>query len=157
MPRVKARECNPQMAQIYADARDPETYEIIGAAMEVHRYLGPGFLEQVYHEALAKELRDRRIPYVREQELPVYYKGEKLNCSYRADLVCYGAVIVELKAMKALTGIGEAQLLNYLKATGLKRGLLLNFGSPRLEFKRFVYSHPGKSEQPAEDNPSLDP
>jgi GxxExxY protein len=122
-----------------ADPRDEQTHEIIGAAMEVHRQLGPGFLEAVYQEALAVEFSARTVPFVREVELPVYYKGERLTCSYRADFVCYDEVVVELKALKAITGVEEAQLLNYLKATGLGRGLLLNFGSRRLELKRLVY------------------
>ena len=109
--------------------------------MEVQSQLGPGFLEAVYHHALAIEFSDRGIPFTFEVELPVYYKGERLNCSYRADFVFYKQVIVELKALKAITGVEEAQLLNYLKATGLERGLLLNFGRPRLEFKRLVFTH----------------
>ena len=85
-----------------------------------------------------------------EAELPVYYKGERLTCSYRADFVCYDEVIVELKALKAITGVEEAQVLNYLKATGLGRGLLLNFGCPRLEFKRLVFSHLRTSAESAD-------
>jgi len=121
------------------DSRDPQTHAIIGAAMEVHRQLGPGFLEAVYQEALAIELADRGIPFQREQELPIDYKGRRLPCKYRADFVCYGDIIVELKATQGLTGNDEAQVLNYLKATKLKRGLLFNFGRPSLEFKRLVF------------------
>ncbi len=134
-----------------ADKRDPQTHAIIGAAMEVHRQLGQGFLEAVYQEAMAIELADRAISFVREAELPVFYKGQRLNCSYRADFVCYGSVIVELKALQALTGVEEAQMLNYLKATRLERGLLFNFGRTRLEFKRFIFSNARKESADAAD------
>jgi GxxExxY protein len=142
------QERNLGVSRMSTDSRDEQTHAIIGAAMEVHRQLGAGFLEAVYQHALAIEMSARAIPFAREVELPVYYKGEQLNCSYRADFVCYNEVIVELKALNAITGIEEAQLLNYLKATHLERGLLLNFGRPRLEFRRFVFSHrrtPGTS------------
>jgi GxxExxY protein len=122
------------------EERDSLTYAIIGAAMEVHRQLGPGFLEMVYHEALALELTERGISFQRETELPVYYKGKLLSCSYRADFVCEDSVIIELKAQKELTSRDEAQTINYLKVTGLSRALLLNFGAPRLEYKRLVLS-----------------
>src|SRR5579862_1586934 len=105
------------MSQINTDSRDPQTHAIIGAAMEVHRQLGPGFLEAVYQEALALEFAARGIPFAPEVELPVYYKGQQLTCFYKADFVCYESVILELKALKAITGVEEAQLLNYLKAT----------------------------------------
>jgi GxxExxY protein len=118
--------------------KDPQTYEIIGAAMEVHRQLGHGFLEAVYQEALALEMTARKIPFQREVSLPVEYKGQRLACSYRADFVCFDSIIIELKAIAQLTGADDAQLLNELKATGLNRGLLLNFGAPSLEYKRLV-------------------
>ena len=120
--------------------KDPETYAIIGAAMEVHRQLGHGFLEAVYQEALAIEMTKRNIPFKREVSLPVEYKGQRLVCSYRADFVCYESIIVEMKAINQLTGADEAQLINELKATGLHRGLLLNFGAPSLEYKRLVFN-----------------
>ena len=120
--------------------RDPETYAIIGAAMEVHRQLGHGFLEAVYQEALALEMMAREIPFQREVSLPVEYKGRRLECSYRADFVCFRTIAIELKATMQLTGADEAQLINELKATGLTRGLLLNFGSPSLEHKRLVFN-----------------
>jgi GxxExxY protein len=142
---------NPQISQIDADSRDPQTRAIIGAAMEVHRQLGPGFLEAVYQEALAIELADRGIPFQREQELPIDYKGRRLPCKYRADFVCYEDIIVELKALQALSGNEEAQLLNYLKATRLERGLLLNFGRPSLEFKRFIFPNLRQSAKSADD------
>ncbi|MCB0795038.1 MAG: GxxExxY protein [Flavobacteriales bacterium] len=122
------------------DKRDPDTHAIIGAAMEVHTLLGAGFLESVYHEALIRELDERGIPYEAEVELLIAYKGEHLATFFRADLICYDSIVVELKALKAIGGPEEAQLLNYLKATGIERGLLLNFGSPRLEVKRMVFT-----------------
>lgn len=120
------------------DQRDPQTYAIIGAAMEVHSELGCGFLENVYHEALGHELRLRGIPHEREVDLPIHYKGARLTSRYRADLICYGSIVVELKAIRLLTSADEAQLLNYLKAADVERGLILNFGSTRLQTKRFV-------------------
>ncbi|MBI2301026.1 MAG: GxxExxY protein, partial [Armatimonadetes bacterium] len=109
-----------------AQTRDGETYAIIGAAMEVHRHLGPGFLEAVYHQALMVEMESRGIPYRHEATLPVHYKGIRLDCGYRADFVCFDLVLVEIKAMEQLGGIEKAQVVNYLKATGLPRALLLN-------------------------------
>jgi GxxExxY protein len=118
--------------------RDAQTFAIIGAAMEVHNELGVGFLEPVYQDALSIELARHSVPFRREVDLPVLYKGEQLACTYRADFVCYDEVIVELKALNQLTTREHGQLLNYLKATKLKRGLLINFGAPRLEYKRMV-------------------
>ncbi len=115
-----------------------KTYAIIGAAMEVHRVLGHGFLEAVYQEALDIEMRERGIPTRREVALPVYYKGRLLSSSYRADFVCYDSVVVEVKATSGLTTVDYAQLLNYLKATGYEVGVLLNFGTRSLEHKRLV-------------------
>jgi len=120
--------------------RDPQTYAIIGAAMEVHRQLGHGFLEAVYQEALALELESLEIPFQREVVLPIRYKGNLLQCGYRADFVCFEEVIVELKAISQLTGADEAQTINELKATGLHRALLINFGAPSLEYKRLVFN-----------------
>ena len=118
--------------------RDPQTYAIIGAAMEVHRVLGCGFLEPVYQEALEKEFLLRGIPFRREVELPVTYKGELLAVKYKPDFICYDAVVVELKALDKLGGKEKAQVINYLKATALERGLLLNFGTVRLEYERLI-------------------
>jgi GxxExxY protein len=129
-----------QVAGMSSPQRDPETYAIIGAAMEVHAVLGNGFLEAVYQDALAMEFKARSIPYDREQAIPVFYKGQKLGTPYRADFVCYGSVIVELKALKALSAVESAQVLHYLKATGFERALLINFGTSRLDYKRFVHT-----------------
>jgi GxxExxY protein len=123
------------------DGHDPETYAVIGAAMEVHRLLGYGFLEVVYQEALAAELEERSIPYERELDLPVSYKGRSLSCSYRVDFLCYSSIVVELKALRELTAREHSQVINYLKATRLPRALLLNFGSSKLEYKRIVFTH----------------
>jgi GxxExxY protein len=119
---------------------DPRTHEIIGAAMEVHKVLGAGFLEIVYQEALSIEFANRNIQFKKEVDLPVYYKGVKLSTSYRADFLCYEGVIVELKALSELGGKEESQIINYLKATGLETGLLINFGASSLDFKRFIFN-----------------
>jgi len=123
-----------------AGERDPRTHAITGAAMEDHRDLGCGFLEAVYQEALAVELRARCIPFQRELMLPVRYKGELLSTFYRADFKCFDSVLIEVKALQRLSGIEEAQVLNYLKATGSEVGLLLNFGASSLAWKRLVSS-----------------
>ena len=118
--------------------RDPRTYKIIGAAMEVHRQLGCGFLEAVYQEALALELKDREIPFKRELLFPVSYKGLRLHNQFRPDFICFDSVIVELKALAILSSVDDAQLINYLKVTGYHTGLLLNFGTRSLQQRRFV-------------------
>jgi GxxExxY protein len=120
--------------------RDPETYAIIGAAMSVHSELGHGFLEAVYQEALAHEFRIREMVYEREKILPVYYRGNRLNTHYKADFLCFGRVIVELKALQQLSGVEESQVINYMKASGLKKSLLINFGANQLQYKRLVYN-----------------
>ena len=124
------------------EKRDERTFAAIGAAMEVHRLLGCGFLEPVYQEAMAMELTSRGISMRRQAELPIFYKDQQLHTSYRADFICYDSVIVELKAFTKLSGTEEAQILNYLKASGHEIGLLLNFGTRSLEYKRFIWSHP---------------
>jgi GxxExxY protein len=117
-----------------------EVFEIIGAAMEVHTELGSGFLEAVYQEAFEIELRNRKISFESQKLLSVMYKNTKLNKEYLADIVCFGNIIVELKALDKLSGKEEAQIINYLKATGFTIGLLINFGShTKLEWKRFIF------------------
>jgi GxxExxY protein len=106
--------------------------------MKVHSELGCGFLEAVYQEALEIEFKNKKIPYIREQKLPIYYNGQELKTYYQADFVCYDNIIVELKAIKALSEIEKAQVFNYLKASKLKKALLINFGESHLVFKRFV-------------------
>ena len=138
-------------ADFQKSKRDPETFAIICAAMEVHRELRHGFLEAVYQEALAIEMTDRKVPFQREVPLPVVYKGKKLACSYRADFVCYENVLVELKAISQLTGADEAQVINEMKATGIQRALLINFGAPSLEYKRRVFNL-RESAKSAEEN-----
>jgi len=124
------------MDLIYKD----EVFAIVGAAMEVHRVLGPGFLEAVYQEAMEIEIASRKIPFVSQQVLRIQYKQHTLKKEYIADMVCFEKIIVEFKALDQLTGREESQVLNYLKATGYKVGVLINFGShPKLEWKRFVY------------------
>ena len=122
--------------------RDPQTHAIIGACMEVHNELGCGYLEPVYQEAVDRELELRGIPFRREVVLPVCYKGSRLSCSYKADFVCYDSIILEMKALGKLTTLEYSIIINYLKASGYQRGLLVNFGSESLEFKRFIRSQP---------------
>ena len=108
--------------------------------MEVHRTLGHGFLEPVYQAALECEFASKGIPYQREVSLPVYYKGTPLPCYYRADFILHETVIVETKATSELTAHDEAQVINYMKATGLTRSLLINFGAHSLQYKRLVFN-----------------
>ena len=107
--------------------------------MEVHKELGCGFLEAVYQEALEREFKERDIPFQAQPVVRIFYKGAFLNKAYQPDFICFDEIIVEIKALDRLTGIEEAQLINYLKATRLKVGLLLNFGTRSLEYKRLVY------------------
>ena len=139
-----------QMTQM--DSGDPRTYAILGAAMEVHRTLGPGFLEAVYQESLAVEFEARGIPFRREVELPVIYKGRTLKTTCRADFICFASVVLELKSIVKLGAIEEAQLLNYLKATGYEIGLLVNFAESRLTYKRFANSLSASSATSAVSN-----
>jgi GxxExxY protein len=106
--------------------------------MEVHNELGSGFLEPVYQDALALEFKKKDILFKKEQQLKIFYKGIKLERKYIADFICYEKIIVELKALKSLNTEHESQLLNYLKATGYKLDILINFGESQLKFKRFV-------------------
>jgi len=121
-------------------SRDPETFAIIGAAMEAHRELRHGFLEVVYQDALVVEFALQRIAFEREKLLQVSYKGGILPGFYKADFVCFGSVLVECKAVQAIGGVEEAQVLNYLRVTGLPRAVLLNFGARSLEYKRLIFT-----------------
>lgn len=116
-----------------------ECYAIQGAIFEVYREMGCGFLESVYQECLERELRSRNIPFNSQQELKLAYKGTPLQQTFKPDLVCYGQIIVELKAVKKIAPEYMAQVINYLKVTGMKLGLLVNFGDhPKATVKRFV-------------------
>ncbi len=115
-----------------------ETYKIIGCAMEVHSELGSGFLEAVYQEALSIVFDENKIPYEREKTLNILFKKRILKKHYSADFYCYNKIIVELKAVNNLTNNDLSQVLNYLKATNQKIGLLINFGTERLEYKRVI-------------------
>jgi GxxExxY protein len=117
------------------------TRDVIGAAVEVHKVLGPGLLESAYEECLCHELRLRNIAYERQKELPIEYKGIKLDCGYRLDIVVASKLILELKSCNNLEPIHKAQLLTYLKLTGIKIGLLINFNVPLLKqgIKRIIY------------------
>ena len=117
---------------------DPASYAIIGGAMEVHRVLGPGFRERLYQQALAVELTERGVAFTQEPRIPVTYKGNVLLAVYVPDFICLGRYVVEVKAVVELGPLETAQILTYLKATGLPVGLLLNFGARSLEYKRYV-------------------
>ena len=118
---------------------EEETFQIRGAAFEVYREMGSGFLESVYQECMEKELRRRVIPFESQCALALSYKGEPLDHNYVPDLICYCSVIVELKAVKEMVPEHQAQLMNYLKASGLKVGLLINFGSyPGVQIERLI-------------------
>ena len=119
---------------IYKD----ESYKIIGACIEVHKKLGAGFLESVYAEALELEFKNAGIPYEKEKKLPVFYDDKPLKKYFRADYVCYDSIIVELKATKYTIEADRQQTLNNVKATNFKLGILVNFGTPSLTYKRIV-------------------
>ena len=117
-----------------------EVFRIVGAAMEVYNTLKSGFSESVYQSAMEVELGDRAIPYCRQVQLRVNYKGRTLDRHFIADLICFGSVLVELKAISCTTTADVAQVVNYLRATGLRVGLLINFGDPgRLDWTRIVH------------------
>ena len=120
-------------------ACEDKTFAIIGCCMEVHKILGAGYLEAVYQEALALELASAGVPFEREKGIDITYKGQLLKKKYFADFLCFGEVIVETKAIAALLPEHQAQVLNYLKATGKKVGLLVNFGTSSLQWKRLVF------------------
>ncbi len=121
-----------------------EVFTIVGAAMEVHNVLGCGFLESVYQEALEIELGLRKIPYTPQKKLPIYYKGHHLKKTYVVDYIAYEQIVIEIKAINHLSSLEESQLLNYLKASNLKVGVLINFGAESLQWKRMVLSKPKK-------------
>jgi GxxExxY protein len=123
------------------EERDPQTYAMIGAAMEIPRLLGHGFLEAVYQHAAIIEFPLREIPFQREVALPIKYKNIQLPIQYRADFVCYSELTGEFKALAKLSSVEEAQVLNYLKATDIKRGLLINFGASSLQCKCLVWGY----------------
>ncbi|WP_167619052.1 GxxExxY protein [Maribellus sediminis] len=115
-----------------------ETYKIIGACMNVHRKLGNGFLESVYQEALEREFTKQLIPFTKQHKLNVYMDGEALNKYFKVDLLCYDAIILEIKAVSFLAADFSKQTINYLNASGHKVGLLVNFGETSLKWKRFI-------------------
>jgi GxxExxY protein len=122
-----------------APEHDADGYALIGACFEVYNEMGNGYLEDVYQESLEMELADRKIPFVAQPKLPIFYKSRPLRKQYEADLLVLDKIIVELKAVKILLPEHEAQLLNYLKATGRRVGYLVNFGAfPKLDWKRRV-------------------
>ena len=126
---------NPEI--LYAD----EVHKIIGCAMVVYNTLGRGFLEAVYHDALEVELKSAGIPFEHKKHMNIFYNGVKLPSYYQADVVCYDSIILELKVETELLKEDEAQLIHYLKATGIKLGILINFGKRRkLEWRRIIYS-----------------
>ena len=115
-----------------------ESYKINGAIYEVHKELGPGLLEKVYQEALEKEFKLQNIPYEREKDFTIFYKGEELEQKFIADFVCYDKIVVELKAVEDLLPIHTAQVINYLCITGYKLGLLVNFNTRQVKPERIV-------------------
>nr|WP_321399703.1 GxxExxY protein [uncultured Desulfobacter sp.] len=118
---------------------EDETYLIRGAVFEVYKEMGCGFLEAVYQECMEKELSKRSIPFAAHQEISLMYKGEALHQTYKPDLICFNKIILELKAVKDIASEHKAQVLNYLKATNLELGLLINFGShPKAQIERFA-------------------
>ncbi len=119
---------------------DKWSHQVIGAAMEVHRHLGPGLLESAYEECLCHELNALGVPFERQKELPVSYKGISLDCGYRMDIVVDRTLLLELKSVETLLPIHEAQLLTYLRLSGMRLGLLVNFNVPLLKngIKRMV-------------------
>ena len=124
------------------DEHNALTEHVIGAAIEVHRHLGPGLLESAYEECLCRELSLKGLPFERQLELPIEYKGVRLECGYRLDIVVERLLVLELKSVEALLPVHEAQMITYLKLTNLRAGLLINFNVPILkrEIKRFVHT-----------------
>ena len=125
----------PAQSLLYKD----ECYLIQGAIFEVYKELGSGFLEAVYQECLTKEFLSRKIPFRSQPELPIFYKGEVISISYRPDFICFEKIILELKAVKDVAPEHELQVLNYLKATNIRLGLLVNFGHfPKATINRII-------------------
>lgn len=118
--------------------RDDQTFAVIGAAMAVHRELGPGFLESAYGDALEMEFDERKIPYEREKLVQIFYKGKPIKTHYQTDFVCFGDLIVEMKTVETIADVHRAQLIHYLKATKIKKGLLINFKNKSLQYERFA-------------------
>ena len=114
-------------------ARDPLTEKVIGSAIGIHRFLGPGLLESAYEECFCCDLREAEIPFRRQVPLPVVYKAVKLDCAYRVDVLVEDHLVIELKTVEALSRLHEAQLLTYLKVGGYAKGLLINFNVPVLK------------------------
>ena len=131
-----------------AELRDPLTHNIIGAAIEVHRHLGPGLLESAYEECLVYELSSRNLAVRRQVALPISYKGQTLELGYRPDIVVEGKVVLELKCVEKLIPVHDAQLLTYLRLSGIERGLLINFlSSPLINgIKRLVRAPSANSQ-----------
>jgi GxxExxY protein len=119
---------------------DPRTFAIIGAAMEVHKVMGSGFLETFYKDALCIEFAERRIPFDSEVPCVIQYKGHRLSGHYHMDFVCFGEVVIEVKARSSTGPADHAQVLNYLASSNHSLALLLNFGTPRLEHRRFIWT-----------------
>lgn len=115
-----------------------EVFQIVGAAMNVHRYFGPGFTEKVYQEALQVEFQKQEIPYKRENPISAKYHDIELNAEFVPDFICYNDIVVELKAVKELDDIHRSQAINYGKVAGTKLSLLINFGEPSLRYERYV-------------------
>lgn len=129
---------------------DPETYRIIGAAMQVHRSLGHGLLESAYQEALEIEFEEQGIPARREVALPLHYRGRPLKTCYRMDFVCFGDIVVELKANGGLGPADIGQAIHYVRGGGMRKGLLLHFGTLSLEVRRIFgapRSEPGEARK----------
>ena len=119
-----------------------DSHEIMECAFSVYNHLGSGFLEAVYQEALEVELQEKGIPFVSQKEIDIYYKGKPLSKKYIADIIVDDKIILELKSVSNLTAVDSAQIINYLKATGIQLGILLNFGhKKRLEWERNVYTN----------------
>lgn len=116
-----------------------ESYTIIGACFEVHKNLGCGYLEAVYKESLEIEFEKKDIPFKREMGLDVYFKGIKLKKKYYADFICYNKIVLEIKAIEKLNTNHISQILNYLKSSNLRLGLLINFGESSLKYKRIIF------------------